>query len=58
MKQNLTQIYVTHNSKGKTLEELLLAMDRDNYLSPNDAVEMGIIDHVPQLTVPKPAISG
>ena len=43
-KKNLTDIYVTHT--GKSFEELDKAMDRDNYMSPDQAKEFKLIDHV------------
>ena len=46
MKQNLTQIYVKHNSKGKTYEEFLAAMERDNFMSAEEALEYGLIDEI------------
>jgi len=33
MKRYLTQIYVDHNSKGKTFEEFARDMERDNFMS-------------------------
>ena len=39
MKKNLTQIYVKHNSAGKTYEELEAAMERDNFMSADEACE-------------------
>jgi ATP-dependent Clp protease protease subunit len=46
MKQNLTQIYVKHNSKGKTYEEFHAAMERDNFMSAQEALEYGLIDEI------------
>jgi len=46
MKQNLTQLYVKHNSKGKTYEEFLAAMERDNFMSAHEALEYGLIDEI------------
>lgn len=46
LRERLESIYVLHNSKGKTLEEIHLACDRDNYLDPMQAKEMGLLDHV------------
>jgi len=43
-KKNLTDIYVNHT--GKSFEELDKAMDRDNYMSPDQAKDFGLIDHV------------
>jgi ATP-dependent Clp protease protease subunit len=46
MKQNLTQIYVKHNSKGKTFDEFYNAMERDNFMSPQEALDFGLIDEI------------
>lgn len=46
LKRQLTQIYVDHTSEGKKYEEYEAAMDRDNYLSPMSAKEMGLIDKI------------
>jgi len=46
MKKNLTEIYVKHNSVGKTYEQLEAAMDRDNFMSAQEAVDFGLADKV------------
>ena len=46
MKKNLTNIYVKHNSVGKTYEDLIKDMERDNYMSAVDAVAYGLADKV------------
>ena len=46
MKQNLTQIYVNHNSKGKTFDEFYAAMERDNFMSAQEAVDFGLVDEI------------
>jgi len=46
MKQNLTQIYVNHNSKGKTFDEFYTAMERDNFMSAQEALDFGLIDEI------------
>ena len=46
MKENLTRIYEKHNSKGKTYEELKAAMERDNFMSAQEAVDFGLADKV------------
>jgi len=46
MKQSLTQIYVDHNSKGKTFEEFYSAMERDNFMSAQEAVDFGLVDEI------------
>jgi len=46
MKQNLTQLYVNHNSKGKTFEEFYNAMERDNFMSAEEALDFGLVDEI------------
>ena len=46
MKKALTQIYVDHNSAGKSFDELAAAMERDNFMSATKAVEYGLADRV------------
>lgn len=46
MKRNLTQIYVNHNSKNKTFEELSKDMERDNFMSAQEAVDYGLADEI------------
>lgn len=46
LKQQLTQIYVDHTSEGIKYEDYEKAMDRDNYLSPGKAKELGLIDKI------------
>jgi ATP-dependent Clp protease protease subunit len=46
MKKSLTEIYVKHNSRGKTFEELSKDMERDRFMSANEAVEYGLVDQV------------
>jgi ATP-dependent Clp protease protease subunit len=46
MKKNLTGIYVKHNSKGKTFEELAKDMERDYFMSASEAVEYGLADEI------------
>jgi ATP-dependent Clp protease protease subunit len=46
MKQVLTEIYVKHNSAGKTFEEFTTDMERDNYMSADQAVAYGLADKV------------
>ena len=44
MKKNLTQIYVKHNSRGKTFEQLKADMERDYFISASQAVDYGLAD--------------
>ena len=46
MKKSLTQIYVDHNSAGKTFDELSHDMERDFFMSARDAVVYGLADSV------------
>ena len=46
MKRNLTQIYVDHNSKGKTFEEFKNDMERDKFMSAQEALDYGLIDEI------------
>ena len=46
MKRNLTQIYVQHNSAGKTFDELTHDMERDNFMSAEQAVNYGLADSI------------
>lgn len=46
LKKQLTQIYVDHTSTGKSFQEYEKAMDRDRYLNPGLAKEMGLIDNI------------
>jgi ATP-dependent Clp protease protease subunit len=46
MKRNLTNIYVKHNSKGKLFEELAKDMERDFFMSAQQAVDYGLADEV------------
>lgn len=43
-KDKLTNIYVTHT--GRDFDFLTKAMDRDNFLSAQEAKEFGLVDHV------------
>ncbi len=46
MKKELTQIYVNHNSAGKTFDELAADMERDNFMSATEAVAYGLADKI------------
>ncbi len=46
MKRNLTGIYVRHNSVGKTHDELRADMERDYFMSAEQAVAYGLADQV------------
>ena len=44
--KRLTELYVRHNTAGKTYEELYEVMKFDTFLSANEAVEYGLADKV------------
>jgi ATP-dependent Clp protease, protease subunit len=46
MKRNLTEIYVRHNTAGKTFEQLTTDMERDNFMSAEQAVAYGLADKI------------
>ena len=48
MKKNLTEIYVKHNSAGKTFAQLTADMERDKFMSPEEALAYGLIDKILQ----------
>lgn len=44
--QRLTELYVRHNTAGKTYDELYQAMKFDTYMSSEEAVAYGLADRV------------
>ena len=46
LKRRLTEIYVKHNSTGKTFEQLTEDMDRDKFMSAEESVNYGLADKV------------
>ena len=46
MKKYLTEIYVKHNSKGKTYDELVRDLERDKYMSADEALDYGLVDEI------------
>jgi ATP-dependent Clp protease protease subunit len=46
MKKSLTEIYVKHNSKGKSYKELAKDMERDYYISAEESVKYGLADKI------------
>jgi ATP-dependent Clp protease protease subunit len=46
MKKTLTELYVKHNTKGKTYEEMRADMERDYFMSAEEAVAYGLADEV------------
>ena len=46
MKEYLTNIYVRHNTRGKTYAELSADMERDFFMSAQEAVDYGLADRI------------
>ena len=46
MKRYLTEIYVKHNTAGRTFDELTADMERDNFMSAEEAVAYGLADRI------------
>ena len=46
MKRYLTEIYVEHNSAGKTYDDFARDMERDFFMSAEEAVSYGLADQV------------
>ncbi len=44
--ERLTELYVKHNTAGKTYEEMYSAMKFDTFLSAQQAVEYGLADKI------------
>lgn len=46
MKEVLTGLYVTHNSAGKTYDQFAEDMERDYFMSAQEAVDYGLADKI------------
>ena len=46
MKKELTEIYVNHNSMNKSFEQLTQDMERDNFMTAQEAVTYGLADKI------------
>jgi ATP-dependent Clp protease protease subunit len=46
IKEELTQVYVLHNTAGKTFDELTKDMDRDNFMTAEESVAYGLADSI------------
>ena len=46
IKRELTEAYVKHNTKGKTYEQFESAMDRDNFMTAQEALDFGLVDEI------------
>ena len=45
-KKRLTELYVEHNTAGKTYEDFERDMDRDYFMSAEEALEYGLVDRI------------
>lgn len=45
-KKQLTELYVKHNTAGKTYEDFERDMDRDTFMSAQEALEYGLVDKI------------
>ena len=45
-KKMLTELYVKHNTKGKTYKDFEKDMDRDTFMSAQEALDYGLIDRI------------
>ena len=46
MKKTLTEIYVKHNSRGKTFAQMTADMERDKFMSAEEALDYGLVDKI------------
>ena len=46
LKENLTKLYVKHNTAGKTYEDFERDMDRDKFMNAEEAVAYGLADKI------------
>lgn len=46
MRKKLNEIYKRHLTKGYSLEEIEVLMERDKFLNAEEALEMGIVDQI------------
>jgi ATP-dependent Clp protease protease subunit len=46
MKKELTGIYYRHNTSAKSFDELSADMERDYFMSADEAVEYGLADRI------------
>jgi ATP-dependent Clp protease protease subunit len=46
MKTMLTELYVKHNTAGKTYADFEKDMDRDTFMSASEALAYGLVDRI------------
>ena len=52
MKKMLTELYVKHNTAGKNYAEFERDMDRDTFMSAEEALAYGLVDQVVEKRIP------
>lgn len=51
VRRKLNEIFIKHLTKAHTLEDVERLMERDRFLSAEEALEMGIVDEILQRRV-------
>jgi len=46
LKNQLNGIYIKHSAQEMSMDKIVTETDRDNYMSPSQAIELGIIDSI------------
>ena len=46
MKEILTELYVKHNTAGKTFADFERDMDRDTFMSASESADYGLVDKI------------
>ena len=46
LKKELTELYVKHNSKGTTYDQFVQLLDRDKWLTAQQALDLGLADQI------------
>ena len=46
LKEKLTELYVKHNTAGKTYDDFMKDMDRDYFLSAEETIAYGLADKI------------
>lgn len=46
LNDELTDVYVNCNSRGKTKEDIMKVIDRDTFMTASESIEFGLADHI------------
>lgn len=46
LNERLSELYIKHNSKNKTAKDFKTKMDRDTFMSAQEAIDFGLADHI------------